>query len=326
HTGMMDVVRPYFKKKRVMALITSRGCPYNCKFCSKSTKGIRMKSLDFLEKEIEFYKNELHVDAIHFVDELLLLNKKRFLEFCQRIKKFNLKWDCQGRINHVDRRILISMKASNGVCIGFGIESASQKILNNMNKKINAPDIKKVLKICQEIQLPVKIQLIFGYPGEDRQTLNETISLFKELRLPGRRFGVITPLPGAILYEEAKSDGFIGDKETDIISEVKYLEFLSKSGGWVTPQLFYNRTEFSDQEFYLILTKAENTMFNYFIKTILLHPVYIIKNWAIYKLYLRNWWRYRHRLFIFNIPKIIRQFLKSPKEFLKLMKDYIKGK
>jgi radical SAM superfamily enzyme YgiQ (UPF0313 family) len=325
HTGMMQLIRPSFKKKRVMALITSRGCPYNCKFCSKSMKGIRKKSLDFLFKEIEFYKKEFNIDAIHFVDELLLLNKKRFFEFCRRIKDYDITWDCQGRINHVDERSLRAMLATNGICIGFGIESASQKILDAMDKRIKAEDIEKVLLICQKIKLPVKIQLIYGYPGENWKSLNETISLFKKVKLPGRRFGVITPLPGSILYEEAKSDGFIGDKESDKITEEKYLEFLSKSGGWVSTELFYNRTEFSDEDFFRILSKVENKIFNNFLKICFSHPFLILKNWSLHQLYIRNWLKYyRKRIKLFNLPKYFILFFRNPIKFSRRIKEYLK--
>lgn len=317
-SGMMDIVRPYYKRKRVMSLISSRGCPYNCKFCSKSVKGIRMKSLDFLFKEIDYYKRELKVDAIHFVDELLLLNKKRFLEFCNRIKGFEIYWDCQGRINLVDKEILNAMKVSNGILIGFGIESGSQKILNAMNKRIKTSDIKNVLLNCVKINLPVKIQLIFGYPGENRKTLNDTILLFKESRIPGRRFAVITPLPGAPLYEEAKRDGFIGYDKSDSISEEKYLEFLSKHIGYVSPELFYNRTEFSDDNFFLTLKKVENIIFFNFIKTIILHPFYFAKHWFVYKMYLRDWWHYRRNLYFFNIRSLLFKVLRYPKKYLRI--------
>jgi magnesium-protoporphyrin IX monomethyl ester (oxidative) cyclase len=323
HTGMMQIIRPNFKNERTMALITSRGCPYNCKFCSKSVKGTRMKSLDFLFKEIEFYIKEFKIKAIHFVDELLLVNKKRFIEFCHRIKKYGIVWDCQGRINHVDENLLRNMVAANGVCIGFGIESASQKILDAMDKRIKSKDIERILLICQQIQLPVKLQLIFGYPGENWKTLNETISLFKKIRLPGRRFTVITPLPGSILYEEAKLDGFIGKQDSDNMTEEEYLIFLSKSGGLVSPKLFYNRTEFSDNEFYNTLSKVENIIFNNFLKIICVHPFFIIRNWSLYRLYLRNWWiYYRDRIIIFKLPKYLYELIKNPITFLKKFKNY----
>ncbi|MFX0141420.1 MAG: B12-binding domain-containing radical SAM protein, partial [Candidatus Hodarchaeota archaeon] len=297
----------------------------NCKLCSKSMKGIRMKSLDFLFKEIDYYTSELKIDSIHFVDELLLINKKRFFEFCRRIKKYNIQWDCQGRINYVDEKILRAMKASNGVCIGFGIESGSQKILDAMDKRIKVKDIEKALTICQKIQLPMKIQLIFGYPGENWQTLNETISLFKKVRLPARRFTVITPLPGSQLYEDAKNDGFIGEKDSDVISEEDYLILLSKTGGLVSNEIFYNHTELSNEEFYETLLKVENTIFNNFLKSLFLHPFYSIRNLSTNKLYLKNWWDYyKYRILIFHFPEYIGKFIRNPFKFLKNLKLYRK--
>ena len=152
-TKMFEPVGEFLKHKRILPLFTSRGCPYNCKFCSKSTKGIRMKSLDFLFKEVEYYIKNFKIDAIHFIDELLLLNKKRFINFCIRIKKYDILWDCQGRINLTEEKLLKYMKAANGICIGFGIESGSQKILDAMDKKIKASDIRKILLSCLSIRV-----------------------------------------------------------------------------------------------------------------------------------------------------------------------------
>ena len=302
----MDPIFHFYRDKKSLSIFTSRGCPYNCKFCSKSVKGIRMKSLDFLFKEIDYYIDKFKINGLHFIDELLLLNKKRFLEFCKRIKNYNINWDCQGRINFADKTILKAMKEANGVCIGFGIESGSQKILDAMDKRIKAKDLEKVLLFCTKIKLPVKIQLIFGYPGENWTTLNETLSLFNRLKLPGRRFTTIVPLPGSLLYEQAKKDGFIGDKETDIISEEKYLELLSENFGTITPSLFYNRTEFSDDEFFKMNHYIHSKIFKNFLKNIIIHPIYIIRNWYVYKFYIRNWIpRFKGGLFLAKIFDII---------------------
>ena len=164
-------------------------------------------------------------------------------------------------------------------------------------------------------------QLIFGYPGENWKTLNETISLFREVKLPGRRFGIITPLPGAPLYEEAKKDGFIGDKETDKISEVKYLEFLSERGGWVAHDLFYNRTEFSDDVFFSTMYLAQNIMFIQFMKSIFSNPLHIIKNWSIYKLYLRNWWRYLEGVIKLSFKKFLIKNIMHPTNSYRFLKN-----
>ncbi|GAB4315073.1 MAG: hypothetical protein Kow0069_16740 [Promethearchaeota archaeon] len=319
HGGMMDVLRPYFKGKRVMALTTTRGCPYNCKFCSKSVRGVRTKSIEFLDEEIAFYKEKLGVEAIHFVDELVFINKKRFFELCRLMQRHGLPWDCQGRINLVDERSLRAMLAAGGACIGFGIESGSQKILDAMDKRVRRPDVARVLRECVKLGLPVKIQLIFGYPGEDQDTLNDTVALFREVMLPGRRLGVITPLPGSRLYDEAKADGFLGDGP-GAISEVDYLEFLSRSGGWVTPDLFYNRTAFSDREFWEALRRTEARLINGFLFTLLRHPLHMAGRARLYWLYLQNWLRYKEHLWLFRVPRVLLQVLTHPRSLGKYLR------
>ena len=104
--------------------------------------------------------------------------------------------------NLVDKEFLDLIKNSNCVGMGYGIESGSQKILNNMNKKITVKQIESAMKYTQQLKVPIKVQLIFGYPGEDETTLQETIDLFRRIDHPGRSFNVITPIPGSKLYDD----------------------------------------------------------------------------------------------------------------------------
>lgn len=315
HTGMVDVVKPFYKNKRSASLITSRGCPYNCNFCSKSMHGVRTKTLDFLYSEMEYLINNYNIQFIHFVDELLFLNKKRFIKFCNRIEKYHILWDCQARINLVDEKSLIVAKQSGCVCVGFGIESGSQKILDNMNKQIKVEEIEKYLRFCTKINLPVKIQIIYGYPGESKETLQETINLFKRLGLPARRFSVITPLPGSKLYEESKRNGFIGDYEEAETSEIRYIESLSKNNGSVSKILHYNRTEFGRDNFWRYLRQTENTLLFNFVKFIIKNPKYVIQHWFVYKMYIRNWFDIKGKLR--NIIKI-----KTIKKIIEMVRNY----
>ena len=108
-------------------------------------------------------------------------------------------------------------------------------------------------------------------------------------------------------------------------AEEKYLEFLSKSGGWVSTKLFYNRTEFSDEDFFIILSKVENKIFNNFLKICFTHPLLILKNWSFYQLYIRNWLKYyRKRIKLFNLPKYFIQFFRNPIKFSRRIKHYLK--
>ncbi|QJB56586.1 radical SAM protein [Pseudodesulfovibrio sp. zrk46] len=310
HTGLMDVVRPFYKGLRVAAMITARGCPYSCNFCSKSVHGVGVRDIDSIMEEVDYFVREHKVQAIHFVDELLVITKKRLLEICRRLKPLGLKWDCQARVNLVDEEMLRAMKDAGCVCVGFGIESGSQKILKRMNKQITVEQIRSALSICREINLPVKAQLIYGYPGESLETLDETVNLFKELKCPVRRFSVIKPLPGAELWEEAKQDGHIGLKFT----ELEYIERLCAY--FQDKGIQYNKTELSDEVFFELVGEYELKSITNFLKESIKNPVDFFAHWEISKCYLRHLlWENN------NIPQLrfiayIRQGVRHPDQIL----------
>jgi radical SAM superfamily enzyme YgiQ (UPF0313 family) len=219
------------------------------------------------------------------------------------------------------------MKNSGCVCIGFGIESGSQKILDNMNKRLKVEEIEESLRLCKELGIPVKVQLIYGYPGENEQSLNETLELFRKIRYPARRLGIITPLPGSPLYEIAKKDGFIGDGKNDVITEKKYHEFLSFNGGWCNKKIFYNRTEFSDKLFPIKFKKTNMKLITNFVKEIIRHPIDIIRYWNVYQFYIRNWWYHRGTIPILKFTTVYPiEVFKNPRRVFEKVIELLYGK
>lgn len=234
-----------------MNIILGRGCPYNCHFCSRIFKTVRLRSIDNVTDEIKILKKKFGIKGVFFIDELAVITKTRMLELCGKIKHLNVKWQCQGRVNTVDTELLKTMKRYGCLSVGYGIESGSQKILNNMNKNIKVEDSEKVLKDTIRIGLTPLVQMIYGYPGETRETLLETINFLK--RIPWRcNLSVLTALPGTKIYADALRMGYIRDEE-------KYLEKLE--GGYTADQdykSFINFTNFKDEEFFIFKNKTEN--------------------------------------------------------------------
>jgi radical SAM superfamily enzyme YgiQ (UPF0313 family) len=245
---------------RAMTVITSRGCPYRCHFCSKSCLSFRSMSPNKLYEMIAALKNEFNLQEIYFGDELFLSSKSKFRELAPRLASLNLPWAGQARVNLVDEEFLELIKKTNCVGLGYGIESGSQKILNNMNKKITVKQIESAMKYTQRLKIPIKVQLIFGYPGEDETTLQETIDLFRQIDHPGRRFNVITPIPGSKLYDDCLSQGLIND-------EPAYITELEKSFG--IGKVHINFTKWPDDEIYPRKRVVEETIFkNYHYKNL----------------------------------------------------------
>ena len=229
----------FFKNMRCNTLITSRGCPYNCRFCSKTFSGSRIRSIEGIDEEIGLLKTEFNIEAIDFDDELVLLNKKRALEVCEMMKRHGIPWGCQGRINLIDEDILQSLKDAGCRYVGYGVESYTQKILDKMNKKIRVEQIVPAILLTKRHKIEPVIQYMYGYPGEDDASIRETYQFFKAIDHP--YIGMITtPLPGTALYQDALEHGFIENEES-------YMMQLTSGYNYAKPLV--NFTGFSEEEF-----------------------------------------------------------------------------
>ncbi|MBF0285089.1 MAG: B12-binding domain-containing radical SAM protein [Magnetococcales bacterium] len=236
---------------RAMAVPTSRGCPYSCHFCSLSSKSYRRMSPPKVRDLLAELKNNFGVQEIIFQDELFLTSKKSFKMLAPVLKDSGISWGAQGRVNTIDEEFLAMIRDAGCQGIGYGVESGSQKILTNMNKKITVEQIERTLRITQTSGVPMKIQLMFAYPGEDEQTVAETIDLMRRVDLPGRRMTVTIPIPGAPLYDDCLAQGLIPD-------EAEFLVGLEKSFGM--GKVHINFTQWPDDEIYPRKAAAEEAM------------------------------------------------------------------
>jgi radical SAM superfamily enzyme YgiQ (UPF0313 family) len=163
---------------------------------------------------------------------------------------------------------LKELKRNGCVSLGYGIESGSETILRAMDKRVSTEQIIEAMKAAQEASLEIKIQLIFGYPGESKQTIRDTIKLFKALKSPGRRFNIIRPLPGSRLYDELIEQGVIDD-------ELQYIRNLKTALDMNIP--IVNLTDFKNHDIKLMACRAEGIMLlNYLVYMIFNHPIELL--------------------------------------------------
>jgi len=200
-----------------MSVFFGRGCPFSCKFCSRSYQTVRYKSPDKVIKELEVLKEEFGIKAFHFYDELVVFKRKTVLELCEKIKPLNVYWDCQGRVNTVNEELMRAMKGSKCYSIGFGFESGNSGLLNSMGKGVSREDNLKVLQAAKKVGMHLKIQLMGGYPGETEATMADTVSMMRISELPPRRMSWATPLPGSSLYADAVDKGLIDNEEEYLV-------------------------------------------------------------------------------------------------------------
>ena len=237
-----------------IGLVTGIGCPYRCKFCSRAVLKPRLRSIDNIISEIVFLKNRYNINGFRFIDELLILNDRRTLELCEKIRPLGVIWSGQARTNTLDDRLANAMKKAGCIGVGLGIESGSNRLLEAMKKQVTTEDHKNAISAAKNNGLAIQVQIMFGYPGENRESAEETISFFREVELPQRRFNILTPLPGSKLYDDCL------EKEK-IVDENVYLENVSsQETGFGSKRVLLNLTEMSNTEFEELMLKTERKM------------------------------------------------------------------
>jgi len=201
-----------------LVLMTSRGCPYNCFFCGAryiTGKKYRYYSTGKVMEEIGLLVNKYGAKQLVFLDDNFVVNKKRTKEVCEAMieKGYDKKvvWFCECRVDNVTPELLKLMHKAGCRIISYGIESASQKLLNLIKKGITPEQARKAVKWAKEAGLECRATFILGLPTETRADSLATIRFAKQLGLDRAKFSLATPYPGTEFYEMAKSQ--LGKKD-----------------------------------------------------------------------------------------------------------------
>jgi len=199
--------------KKVLPVITSRGCPFQCAFCVATRmfgKQYRMRSAENVLDELEWLKNEHGAESYTFYDDTLTFDKQRLFKICEGIKtrKINLPWDCQTRVDQVSKEVLEKMKAAGCQQVFFGVESGCQEILNLVNKKTSIEQNENAIKLAKKAGLFVTISLMIGYPGETSATAKKTLDFVKRAKPDDAYLCIATPYPGTELRSLVEKNGW----------------------------------------------------------------------------------------------------------------------
>jgi len=198
-------------------VITSRGCPYNCNFCSASAmfgRKCTMRSAKNVVDEIRYCVDEFKAEGIKFFDSTLTFNRKHILSIAEELKARGLRlpWECEIRVDTVDKPLLERMKSAGCYYVDIGIESASEKVLKAMNKKITIERAVEVLKWCRELGIKTKVFFTFGHAQETLRDSMETVRFMDRYYDYVSKFGLSTEIriyPGTPLERYAREKGFL---------------------------------------------------------------------------------------------------------------------
>lgn len=230
-------------------MIASRGCPHSCVFCARNFgTGIKYRSVGNVVSEIDLLMKNYDIEQISFNDELFTANKSWVHEFCDEIikNKFNLKFTASSKPNCIDRELLIHMKEAGFFSLMYGVESANDEILRQMNKKHTKKQVVKALDLAHEIGMDVFTPMIIGMPAENANTVKETVEFCKDYRINLQNaYYFITPYPGSKLYDQCLEDGIIRDEVEYVrkISDLDIDDFSVNLTDWTDAELMSTREE-----------------------------------------------------------------------------------
>lgn len=190
------------KGVRATTVSTSRGCPFNCAFCTKGHPMFnvpRLRSAPNVLEEIRSVQREYGIEHVRFIDDVFTLDPTRSVKIAEGLRNLGVTFIAITRADLVSKSLLQSFKLNGCTQIDLGVETASPRLLSLIDKRVTVELLEKVINICHEVGIKVKVFLQMGLPTEteeDRQltlkflerTRPDSFTLSKFRLLPGSRF------------------------------------------------------------------------------------------------------------------------------------------
>ena len=229
--------------KRSATVITTKGCVARCTFCHRFERGFRAIQVDRLTEHLQHLISKYNVGYISVGDENFGSDQKVAWELATKFGELGLKWHVAGvRTRSVTRESLQHWKENGCVEVMYGVESGSPKMLEVMEKNLTREENVRALKWTGEVGLRTTVQLVLGMPGENDETIFETIDFLKEITPYIRRWDNAAPseslsinyaqaLPGTPLYECGREHGLIGstiDDEEQYLIQISNIDAYSQ--------------------------------------------------------------------------------------------------
>jgi anaerobic magnesium-protoporphyrin IX monomethyl ester cyclase len=210
-----EAYKQFYKKRlgyTTTSMITSRGCPFRCDFCSRPIFGndFRTRSPENIVEEIDSIAS-MGYERVWFSDDCFTFNRQQVIKTCEIIKQkgIHLGWECLSRVDTMDQTVAKKMKEAGCIRVFFGIESGNNDVLRLMNKSITTQQATNAVRNAKREGLQVGAFFILGYPGETDQTVLDTVNYASSLKLDYLSFTLPYPIPGTPLHERVKDNGGI---------------------------------------------------------------------------------------------------------------------
>jgi radical SAM superfamily enzyme YgiQ (UPF0313 family) len=200
---------------RQFFLVTSRGCPFKCVFCSGPSlhgRDIRYADVDVLIGHVQVLVEKYGMNVLTIYDDQILFNRARAKEFFRRLAEFKLRVETPNGLSvaFIDEELAGLMKNAGIDTVPLAIESGSSRMLNEViHKPLRLEQVKPVVEMLQKNNIFVQAYFVVGLPGEQEDDRIETVRFIKEVGLDWSGFNLATPLRGSELYKICKENGYI---------------------------------------------------------------------------------------------------------------------
>lgn len=226
YTSLLD------KNQVMTTLVTSRGCPYNCKFCDSGNIPFRLRSPENVLEELEQCE-KLDIKHIYFLDDTFNVDYERVGQICKGIinKNFNFSWSCRAVVKNMDRELLTLMKKAGCKRIHFGVETSTDAGLKILGKDTNIPEIKKIFLLTKQVGIESIAYFMIGCPHEKevldiKDTINFAILLDPDYAL----FNILMPYPNTEIFKLGVKKG--------ILNQNRWQEFAQSPDSSFIPEFW----------------------------------------------------------------------------------------
>lgn len=217
HLLPMDKYRNYAvfdDGRKYASLITSRGCPFSCTYCTSSAVfGHKWRNLSperVLQEMTVLYK-EFDIRYIYFQDDEFTLNHNRTMRICDLLmgSGFDLRWGCLSRVDHLDEELVSKMAKAGCTGITLGAECGYQEGLDRIKKKITLDQTRNAVELTRQYKIFSVLSFMMGFPWEGEEEVKATIKFAKTLDAGVFLFQTLIPYPGTEIYEQMRDEGLI---------------------------------------------------------------------------------------------------------------------
>jgi len=306
-----------------VSIHTSRGCPYNCCYCSNYIvhgKKIRIMSNERFLETIKYYINNYKMNTLLIEDDHFLANKERALYLLEEIRKLNINIEFPNGIAvfKIDEDIAKALADTKIKLLPLAIESGSEYVLHKIiNKPLKKEQIYKAVKLLKKYNIRLHAFIVIGFPNEYDKHRKETLDLLLDIGIDWAHIFIVVPIAGSRLYQQCKDNGYL--LTTD------YNKYTISNCNIKAPGVKPEQIEKYAQYMNLIVNFLENTNYKnnrydiclpYFQNVVNHYPSHAIAHYMLYKIYIKskilnNIEKAEYHYNLFNNLKINNEFYKK---------------